>query len=175
MIGWVSLNTRNSSSSFFFALQNAISEVHLYPTAQETLIKMMAFLISWIISILCYYNSIGISNPESNGLVLFGGSVVLYCISILLEVFDRIDTTAPFSRVLQTTLIIFSTVGCLSLGLVMIFVREVNIVPNTLITLCVIPVCLYAFDTITYFLIRPPTKGDYNNQENTLRGVKISN
>lgn len=136
---------------------------------------MLAFLISWIISILCYYNSIGIDSSDSNAAVLFGGSVVLFCISILLEVFDRIDTSASFSQTLLTTLIVFSTIGCLALGLVMIFVEEVNINPNYLITLCVVPVCLYAFDAITYFLVRPPTNRNDRSQENTLRNVQLSN
>ena len=160
---------------FFYKLQGAISTIHLYPTAQETLIKMLAFLISWIISILCYYNSISIVSPDSNAAVLFGGSVVLFCISILLEVFDRIDISGSFSRSLLTALIVISTIGCLALGLVMIFVKEVNINSNYLIALCVIPVCLYAFDAITYFLVRPPTNRNGSSQENTLRSIQLSN
>lgn len=136
---------------------------------------MLAFLISWIISILCYYNSIGIASPDSNATVLFGGSVVLFCISILLEVFDRIDISAPFSQIQLTALIIFSTIGCLALGLVMIFVKGVNFDPNWLITLCVIPVCLYAFDAITYFLVRPPTNSNNRSQENALKDIQLSN
>jgi len=100
---------------------------------------------------------------------------VLFCISILLEVFDQIDPTASFPKMLLTALIIFPSIGCLALGLVMIFVEAVNFPPNYLITLCVIPVCLYALDAITYFLVRPPASSNNLNQEDTLKSIQISN
>lgn len=136
---------------------------------------MLAFLISWIISIFCYYNSVGVEDSDPNSVVLFGGSVVLFCISILLEVFDRIETSAPFFKRLLTALIVFSTIGCMSLGLGIIFVDKININPNLLITLCVIPVCLYTFDAITYFLIRPPANSNDRGAENTLRDIRLFN
>jgi len=164
---------RVSGRSFLCTLHDAVASVHLYPTVQETLIKLLAFLISWIISILCYYNSVGGSGDGSA--VLFGGSVVLFCISILLEVFDRIDMRAAASRRLLTVSILVWTIGCLALGLVIIFVKAANVSSNLLVTMCVIPVCMYAFDAITYFFIPPdaPRAAARRNQEDKLKGVRV--
>lgn len=149
------------------ALMRGINNMHIYSSFKEALIKTLVFIASWVISVFCYFGGVSSSgDPSGSGAgntgkdfsTLLGGAVVLFSISFLLEVIDRLSEDDPFPKRILSSLVVFSSAICLTLGLLKIFVSQINLDSNQLIIICSIPVIVYVCDSVTHWLI-PDKRG----------------
>lgn len=143
------------------AVAKYTNSMHIYPSFKEALVKTIVFIASWVISVFCYYGLVGSSSPQNaqgpaiRGTTMLGGAVVLFSISFLLEVFDRTNDSDPPPRRITASAALLSSIVCLVLGLLTIFVENINLNPNLLIIICTLPVIVYMLDAITQLLIPP--------------------
>lgn len=163
------------------AITRVINNMHIYSSFKEALIKTLVFIASWVISVFCYYG--GVSGPGASGAsssgntgndfsTLLGGAVVLFSISFLLEVIDRLSEDDPIPKRVLSALVVFSSALCLTLGLLKIFVDQINLDSNLLIIICSIPVIVYVGDSVTHWIV--PDKRGLNGgkgMDHSLRSI----
>ena len=156
--------------------------MHIYPTLRETLVKICIYLISWVVSVLCYYKS---KDADTVSIVL-GGSVAIFSLSILMEGIDVLDRNRNFLNKVLVIGLLGSSLYNLCYGLICIFVGQLIISLDSLIFSCIIPVLLLIIDFLTFYFIKPSLPGlphvraylkssssDYMNCENRLRMISI--
>lgn len=129
-----------------------INAMHIYSSYKESLVKTLVFIASWAISVFCYYQD-SESSVNTEVSTMLGGAVVLFSISILLEVIDRMGNDDPVPRRLLTGVTVISSAVCMCFGAVEIFSSTVSMDANPLIIICSVPVIIYVLDAITHMLI----------------------
>ena len=132
---------------------------------------MALVLLSFVVSVVCYMGD-SISNLDPNQTYLaFGGSVMMYGLSQVIEVCMLLNPKNPFLKKLVVGAVFIIGLITTAHGVVHVFAPNKIGVENTFI-ICLIPVIIYIADFLLFYLVKTPE--DLNEgQEDILKDVDV--
>lgn len=129
--------------------------MHIYPTFAETIIKTALTFLSFVLSVFCYKGDTISDLAPDQTLLAFGGSVMMYGLSLMIEVCMLLDPKNPLLKKLVVGSIFVDGLLAMICGFIHIF-APASLAVNTTFIICVIPVVIYIMDFLLFYLIKPP-------------------
>lgn len=155
------------------------SRMHIYNSFHESLVKTLLFLIAFLVSVLPLFlgEPMHLQNTSDyatvDSYITEGGALIVYGISLIAEVCMLLDPKDfLFKKLLTGSILVIGTVMT-ALGFVLIFLPQLYLSRQIITVIGSCPIVIYVFDTIIFYLAKPPTEASSIGQESKLNNIRV--
>lgn len=113
----------------------------------------------------------GTSQADSN--IAIGGALIVYGISLIAEICMLLDPNDYLSKKLLTGSILLIGVIMTVFGFAQIFTPQLSASPIVITVFGCFSILIYVFDTIAFYLAKPPNRTSSTGQEAKLKNIQV--
>lgn len=113
------------------------------------------------------------NTSQADARIAIGGALIVYGISLIAEICMLLNPNDYLSKKLLTGSILLLGVIMAVFGFAKIFTPQMHVSSVTIMVFGWLSVLIYVFDTIAFYLAKPPNKASSNGQESKLKNIYV--
>lgn len=111
--------------------------------------------------------------PQADANTAIGGALIVYGISLIAEICMLLDPNDYLSKKLLTGSILLIGVIMTVFGFAQIFTPQLSASPVVITVFGCFSILIYVFDTIAFYLAKPPNRTSSTGQEAKLKNIQV--